>query len=360
MMDNMTKQEIMRWLQCPAGSELDTLQARADKIRHEHVGDAVHLRGLVELSNICSRNCLYCGIRRDNHAVQRYRITLEEIMDCAFKAVEYGFGTLVLQGGEDAGLTAAFIGEVIRRIKTETELAVTLSLGERDPAEWKMWREAGADRYLLRFETSNRALFDRIHPPREGHASTSRIAMLKTLQDIGYETGSGVMIGIPGQRYSDLAEDIQLFADLQLDMIGVGPYIPHPQTPMGNWKDGGMGDEQVPNSLAMGLRVVALARLVCPGANIPSTTALATLDGKAGREMGLCWGANVIMPNLTPLKYRRLYEIYPSKAASTETPEQSRDAALKQIEFLGRSPGRGRGDSLYHLQYKTTSKRKEG
>jgi biotin synthase len=356
----MDHQDIVHWLKCPSGPNLDSLKERADQVRREHVGDAVHLRGLVELSNICARNCLYCGIRRDNHSIARYRITASEVLECAHKAADFGFGSLVLQGGEDPGLTKDFISDLITLIKAETNLAITLSLGEREPSEWLAWREAGADRYLLRFETSNRELFDRIHPPLDGHAGCDRISMLKTLQSIGYETGSGVMIGVPGQTYEDLARDIALFAELELDMIGVGPYIPHPQTPLGAQQGGQEGDEQVPGTLEMGLRVIALARIVCPGANIPSTTALATLDRKAGREMGLCWGANVVMPNLTPLKYRQLYEIYPSKAASTETAEESRDAAFRQIEHLGRSLGQGRGDSPHHLQNKTATIRKEG
>lgn len=356
----MDLQEVVRWLKSPPGSELDSLKEKADEVRKENVGDAVHLRGLVELSNICSRNCLYCGIRRDNHAIQRYRVSAEEVLDCAHKAVDFGFGTLVLQGGEDPGLTKDFIHELICRIKAETDLAITLSLGERDLEEWQAWRRAGADRYLLRFETSNRQLFDRIHPPKEGCQPCDRISMLKTLQNIGFETGSGVMIGIPGQTYEDLARDILLFSELRLDMIGVGPYIPHPQTPMGTGQGHAADPDQVPNTLEMGLKVVALARLVCPGANIPSTTALATLDRAVGREMGLCWGANIVMPNLTPLKYRQLYEIYPSKAASTETAEQSRDAAFRQIEHLGRSLGRGRGDSPYRLQQMITPMQKEG
>ncbi|ABA88876.1 [FeFe]-hydrogenase maturation radical SAM domain iron-sulfur cluster-binding oxidoreductase HydE [Syntrophotalea carbinolica DSM 2380] len=356
----MNYQDIIRWLKCPPGPEVYPLRDRADQIRQQYVGDAVHLRGLVELSNICSRNCLYCGIRRDNQAITRYRLTADEVLDCARKAVDFGFGTLVLQGGEDPGLSKDFIGELISLIKSETNLAVTLSLGERKVDEWAAWREAGADRYLLRFETSNSQLFNYIHPPRDGHAPCDRISMLKTLQSLGYETGSGVMIGIPGQTYEDLARDIELFGELSLDMIGVGPFIPHPQTPLGAGQVSDAGIDQVPGSVEMGLRVLALARIVCPGANIPSTTAFATLDRQAGREMGLCWGANVVMPNLTPLQYRKLYEIYPSKAASTETAEESRDAAFRQIEHLGRTPGSGRGDSPHHLQQTTTSKRKEG
>lgn len=358
----MDRQEIVQWLKCSPGEELDSLREKADQLRRLSVGDEVHLRGLVELSNICSRNCSYCGIRRDNLSIKRYRIKTEEVLRCAHKAVKFGFGTLVLQGGEDPGLTKEFISDLILRIKTETDLAITLSLGERNVDEWQEWRKCGADRYLLRFETSNKDLFHRIHPPQEGQPQCDRVAMLKTLQALGYETGSGVMIGVPGQSYDDLARDIELFAELGLDMIGVGPFIPHPQTPLGMKENIKMAaeQEQVPNSVEMGLKVLALARIVCPGANIPSTTAFATLDRKSGREMGLCWGANVVMPNLTPVEYRKLYEIYPSKAASTETPEQSRDAALIQIKHLGRTPGRGRGDSPTHLEQLTKPIRKEG
>jgi biotin synthase len=346
----MAKSEILRWLKTRSPTEVERLRNKADLIRRQKVGEEVHLRGLVELSNICARNCLYCGLRRDNRQVGRYRMELPEVLDCARMAADFGFGTLVLQGGEDYGLTADWVRDLISAIKQETGLAVTLSLGERDEQELRIWRQAGADRYLLRFETSNRDLFDRIHPPLEGRERVDRIDLLKVLRDIGYEVGSGVMVGIPGQRYEDLARDIELFAELGLDMIGVGPFIAHPMTPLARASSPLSADEQVPNTLEMGLRVVALTRLVCPRVNIPSTTALATLDGKEGREMGLRWGGNVIMPNLTPASYRRLYEIYPEKAASTETAEQSRDAALRQITVLGRIPGQGRGDSLHFLQ----------
>ena len=260
----MNHQEIVHWLKCPSGPTLDALKNRADKVRQENVGDAVHLRGLVELSNICSRNCLYCGIRRDNHSISRYRIKPEEVLDCARKAADFGFGSLVLQGGEDPGLSKNFISELITIIKAKTKLAITLSLGEREESEWIAWREAGADRYLLRFETSNRALFDQIHPPLNGHTGCDRIAMLKTLQSIGYETGSGVMIGIPGQTYDDLARDIDLFAELDLSMIGVGPFIPHPQTPLGAAQVGEPVADQVPNTLEMGLRCTCLGTYCLP------------------------------------------------------------------------------------------------
>ena len=339
-------QAIYDWLTTDDPQKLEQLWAQADLTRRQFVGEQVHLRGLVEVSNRCARNCLYCGIRADNRSLQRYLMGAEEILACAHKAVEVGFGTLVLQAGEDSGIDATWVADLIRQIKDETDLAITLSLGERPVADYRLWRTAGADRYLLRFETGNRELFDRIHPPLPGQRF-DRLAILGQLRDLGFEVGSGVMVGIPGQSYQSLAEDIDRFRSLDLDMIGVGPYISHPDTPLAR-----LGDswhlpigEQVVNSVDMGYRVIALARLVCPRANIPSTTALATLDGPVGRELGLQRGANIVMPNLTPQKYRRMYEIYPAKAASTENAEESCVAALRQIRALGRTIGSGRGDS---------------
>jgi len=208
-----------------------------------------------------------------------------------------------------------------------------------------MWRKAGADRYLLRFETSNRALYDRIHPPLPGRRS-DRPAMLRRLRKLGYEIGGGVMIGIPGQTYDDLAGDIETFRDLDLDMIGVGPYLAHPATPLGSEPRQHLAapGEQVPGMELMTYKVVALARLACPCANIPSTTALATLN-RAGRAMGLARGANVVMPNLTPPDYRRLYEIYPGKACLAETADACRTCLEKQILKLGCKIGAGPGGS---------------
>lgn len=340
------KQTILRWLLSDNPQEISELWSLADSIRQRFVGEQVHLRGLVEVSNRCERNCLYCGIRADNRQLQRYLMLSDEILACAHKAVQVGFGTLVLQAGEDSAIEGQWLADIIRQVKDETDLAITLSLGERPEEDYQLWHAAGADRYLLRFETGNRELFDRIHPPLPGQSS-DRLAILARLREIGYEVGSGVMIGIPGQSYESLAEDIDRFRTLDLDMIGVGPYIPHPDTPLasiGKRWDLPPG-EQVVNSVEMGYRAIALARLVCPQANIPSTTALATLDGPVGREHGLNRGANIVMPNLTPQKYRRMYEIYPAKAASSEDADQSCAAALRQIRALGRTVGTGRGDS---------------
>ncbi|MCX7428499.1 MAG: [FeFe] hydrogenase H-cluster radical SAM maturase HydE [Planctomycetia bacterium] len=342
----MKHSEIVQWLRETDPARLARLWREADLARQRHVGGDIHLRGLIELSNHCVRLCGYCGLRAANAKVRRYRMTEDEILDCAHSAVELGYGTVVLQSGEDPGVDADWMTRVIRRIKAETPLAVTLSLGERSDDELAAWREAGADRYLLRFETSNRALYQRIHPPRNG-ARSDRLAILATLRRLGYEIGSGVMIGIPGQSYDDLARDIELFAAIGLDMIGVGPYLVHPETPLADPLEHPplAEDRQVPNSELMTYKVVALARLACPRANIPATTALATLNSRTGRELGLERGANVIMPNLTPPEYRADYEIYPDKACITETAEDCGRCVQRRIESIGRTVGAGRGDS---------------
>ncbi|MEA5115703.1 MAG: [FeFe] hydrogenase H-cluster radical SAM maturase HydE [Geobacteraceae bacterium] len=343
----MNKQEILDWLKTEDADTLDKLWAAADNVRRENVGDAVHLRGLVEISNICVRNCGYCGIRAGNACVSRYRMSSDEIMECARLAVGFGYGTLVMQAGEDYGITTDWLSEIIRRIKNETSLAITLSLGEREDADLVEWHRAGADRYLLRFETSNKELYDRIHPPLPGR-NTDRFEILRRLREIGYEVGSGIMVGIPGQAYDDLAEDILTFRKYGIDMIGIGPYIPHPETPLGreagtcNAPDG----EQVPATELMTCKVVALTRIECPLINIPSTTALATINRAEGREHGLSRGANICMPNLTPRKYRELYEIYPEKASCDENADESNARIQSRILALGRTIGTGRGDSL--------------
>ncbi|ABA88851.1 [FeFe]-hydrogenase maturation radical SAM domain iron-sulfur cluster-binding oxidoreductase HydE [Syntrophotalea carbinolica DSM 2380] len=337
----MTKELILHWLKTTDARQVARLWKAADDVRRQYVGDDILLRGLLEFSNFCDRNCWYCGLRADNTTVERYRMSEDEILDCAHKGMRYGYGTIVLQSGEDYGMSAAWMENVIRRIKRETNLAITLSLGERAGAELSCWKTAGADRYLLRFETSNRSLYDQIHP-RCGEKGGDRIALLKKLEELGYEVGSGVMVGIPGQTYEDLANDIELFRSLGLSMIGVGPYIPHTGTPLG-YADKLMtvpDGEQVPCSEEMPYRVIALTRLVCPSANIPTTTALATLNISYGRELGLSRGANIVMPNLTPKKYRPMYEIYPSKACIDETAADCRVCMHRRIASIGRTVGR--------------------
>lgn len=342
----MKRDEIVAWLRETDEARLAELWRRADDARQRHVGGDVYLRGLIEFSNYCVRLCAYCGLRAPNTGITRYRMSADEILECAHQAAQFGYGTVVLQSGEDPGTKAGWLADVIRRIKAETGLAVTLSLGERNDDELLLWREAGADRYLLRFETSKRALYDHLHPPRSGTTS-DRVALLRRLRAMGYEIGSGVMIGIPGQSYEDLAQDIETFGELDLDMIGVGPFLVHPDTPMGDpdFQPLEPGGDQVPSDELMTYKVIALTRLACPRANIPSTTALATLNVKRGRELGLVRGANIVMPNLTPAKYRIHYEIYPNKACLRETADQCHSCMQARIVSLGRDIGRGPGTS---------------
>ena len=342
----MNTPEIMQWLREEDSRQLADLYRRADAVRKHNVGDAIHLRGLLEISNVCRRSCAYCGIGGGHGRIARYRMTDEEIMQGIDRLVALGYGTVVLQAGEDPAHTTEYIDQLVRRIKQRADIAVTLSFGERPLDDYLQWKEAGADRYLLRFETSDPVLFERIHPHATGQGNF-RLGMLRQLRDAGYEVGSGVMVGIPGQSYESLAMDIRLFADLELDMIGLGPYIPHPQTPLARMAEHLTlpPGQQVPATESMTLKVLALARIMCPEANIPSTTALATINGSDGRLHGLCCGANVVMPNLTPMKYQKLYEIYPAKAAWDDDDDLHRQRITTVLETLGRSAGTGHGDS---------------
>jgi len=335
---------ILAWLREDDPARLDELWAAADETRRRSVGDEVHLRGLIELSNYCVRACGYCGLRAANREIERYRMSADEILACAATAREYGYGTVVLQSGEDYGIHTDWMADIVRRIKDETGLAVTLSLGERPDADLEIWRAAGADRYLLRFETSDDDLYRLIHPDLPGRRS-DRFAILATLKRLGYEAGSGIMVGIPGQTWASVADDIDAFRGLDLDMIGIGPYISHPATPLGDrsWAREIPPDDQIPGDETTVYKVVALTRLVCPEANIPSTTALATINQIDGRELGLQRGANIVMPNLTPPEYRRRYEIYPDKACVNETAEMCRGCLQGRIEAIGREIGSGPG-----------------
>lgn len=340
----LDRKTIEKWLRTSDPKELECLWHAADETRRAHVGDEVHLRGLIEISNHCVRQCSYCGLNVSNRKLVRYRMTADEIVACALHARKSGYGTVVMQAGEDPGITRDFMAAIIRRIKRETGLAVTLSLGERSHDDLLAWKAAGADRYLLRFETSDAQLYARIHPPLGGQKS-SRLEILQELGGLAYEVGSGVMIGIPGQTIASLADDIESFRRLDLDMIGVGPYIPHPDTALSRQAVPAAIEEQdqAPRTEEMTYKVIALTRLLCPTANIPSTTALATLNKANGRELGLQRGANIVMPNLTPIQYRACYEIYPDKACIFETPDRCYEVLIARITALGRKIGHGPG-----------------
>lgn len=336
---------VKAWLQVRDAAALEPLWAEADRLRRLHVGDEVHLRGLIEASSHCIRHCLYCGLRAPSEGLDRYRMNGAEMLDCAFEALRLGYGSVVIQAGEDPGLSQTLIAEVVRAIKRRTPLAVTLSLGERSDEDLRAWREAGADRYLLRFETSDPVLYRRIHPNLPGVPS-DRFAQLVRMREMGYEIGTGVMVGIPGQTWDTLAADILRFREFDMDMIGVGPFLPSPRTPLGGPQAAVFAappEEQVPNDELSTLKAVALTRLVCPDANIPSTTALATLDRAQGRELALMRGANVVMPNVTPVAYRARYEIYPGKACIHETAAACQGCLEGRIQAIGRRIGKGPG-----------------
>ena len=337
---DMPLADIEGWLREEDEGCLAELWRAADETRRRCVGDEVHLRGLLEISNHCVRSCAYCGLRRENSALTRYRMTADEVLQSARRAEALGYGTVVMQAGEDYGISREFLAEVISSIKSSTPMAVTLGMGERPQADLRAWREAGADRYLLRFETSDEKLYARIHPDLNGKKS-DRLAILRFMRLLGYEIGGGVMIGVPGQSYASLALDIDTFRREDFDMIGVGPFIPNPDTPLGSVER----DGEVRAVDTMAYKVLALTRLVCPRANIPATTALSVINESEGRARALSRGANVVMPNVTPVEYRRLYEIYPCKDCAEETAEVCADNLRGQIESLGRRIGTGRGDS---------------
>ena len=302
------------------------LHAAADRKRREMVGDAVLLRGIIEISNICDQNCQYCGLRKDNRRIHRYRMPAEEIVAAAQKISQSDISTVVLQSGEDR-MPVDQICTIVARIKRETDLFVTLSLGERSDEDYRRFKAAGADRYLLKHETSSRVLFEKLRP---GSSYENRRRCLECLQDLGFETGAGNLIGLPGQNVADLAADLLYLRTLQPDMIGIGPFIPHPETPLADCP---------PGSSDMTLKVISLARLFIPQANIPATTALGVLD-KSGRISALKSGANVVMLDFTPETYRQYYDIYPGKAQVITEMDQYLTHLKQELAAIGRTAGR--------------------
>ena len=307
----------------------EQLYERADRVRRENVGDEVHLRGLIEFSNICRNDCLYCGIRRGNKRVQRYRMSEDELVETARRAVGIGFRTIVLQSGEDLHFDQAMMCRIVEQIK-RMDVALTLSVGERDYADYKAWREAGADRYLLRIETTDRDLYHRLNP---GMSWERRHECLLMIRELGYELGSGIMVGQPGQTVGSIADDLLYLKDIGIDMAGIGPFIPHPDTPLAD-EEGG--------TLELALRTMAVMRLLMPDINIPATTAMESLHPQ-GRIMALQAGANVVMPNMTEGEYRRQYELYPGKICVNDTPVHCRTCIGLKIQGIGRTIGQGWG-----------------
>lgn len=319
---NLSDNELNVLLQ--SDSYDNALMSAADKKRREIYGDEVYIRGLIEFTNYCKNNCFYCGIRRDNRNSIRYRLTKEEILACCEEGYRLGFRTFVLQGGEDLFYTDAIICDIVSGIRTRyPDCAITLSIGEKSKESYKAYFEAGANRYLLRHETANNEHYRKLHP--DSMSLQNRKQCLYDLKEIGYQVGSGFMVGSPYQTTDNLIEDIRFLQDLQPDMIGIGPFITHNETPFSSFENG---------SLSLTLRLISLLRLIFPYALIPSTTALGTIHPQ-GRELGLKAGANVVMPNLSPVRVRKLYALYENKICTGEEAAQCRGCLEQRVNSAG-------------------------
>lgn len=328
---DLSRDEII-FLLGTEGEDMARVLEAGNAVREKYCGDGVHIRGLVEFSNTCRNDCLYCGLRRSNRSVRRYRMTPDEMVAIAVELGKRNIGTVVFQSGEDPHYTAEMVADIVRRVKASVDIAVTLCLGERPYGDYALWKEAGADRYLLRHETSNPVLFRQIHPDS---TLEKRLGCLRELRRLGYQIGAGCMVGIPGQTVEDMADDILLLREFDVDMAGIGPFIPHPDTPLSEGEQG---------TLDATLKMVALARIVTRSALIPATTAAGSID-EYGREKALKAGANVVMPNHTPLDYRIDYEIYPNKRCITEDPEKCMPCLVARILSVDRTVATGKGHS---------------
>ncbi|OGX50524.1 MAG: [FeFe] hydrogenase H-cluster radical SAM maturase HydE [Omnitrophica WOR_2 bacterium RIFOXYA12_FULL_38_10] len=331
----MTKNEMIKWLKEEDQNALKELYRRAYEVKLKHVGANVYFRGIIEFSNICRKDCLYCGIRRSNAKYERFQMSKEEIFGSAKQAFEMQYGSIVLQSGErNDPQFVEFVTDVVKGIKelSGNKLGITLSLGEQSKETYQRWFDAGAHRYLLRIETSNPALYRSLHPV--DHDFNERLNCLTILKGIGYQTGTGVMIGLPGQTLEDLADDILFFKDMNIDMIGMGPYIVHNDTPLGKCVD----RDIIAKNFDLGLKMIALTRIYLEDVNIAATTALQALNPE-GREMGLQCGANIIMPNITHTKYRKFYQLYENKPCLDENAGLCRDCLSGRIATIGGSIG---------------------
>ncbi len=309
------------------------LRAEADRLKERIYGRDVYVRGLIELSNICKNDCLYCGIRRSNASVERYRLSTEEILLCCDTGYELGFRTFVLQGGEDGFFDDDVLCGLIGRIKEKhPDCAVTLSMGERSRESYEKLFKAGADRYLLRHESADPEHYRKLHPPEMSYEN--RMECLKTLKAIGYQTGCGFMVGSPFQTEKELSEDLKFIERFKPDMCGIGPFIPHKATPFAGEK---------PGSVELTLFLISILRIIHPEMLIPATTALGTLS-PAGREEGIRAGANVVMPNLSPKAVRKKYELYDNKICTGEESAECRECLERRMESIGHRIVTDRGD----------------
>lgn len=325
--NNLSKEELITILKDSSVNE--GLFEAANRVRKKYVGEEVHLRGIIEFSNMCKRDCLYCGLRKSNSNIKRYRLMSEEIIDLAKKAVGYGYKSVVLQSGEDSYYTVDMLTNIISKIK-KMGVAVTLSLGEKTLEEYKGYKEAGADRYLLRIETTDKRLYEELDPEM---IHEERKRCLRDLKSLGYEVGTGNLVGLPNQTIDSIADDILFFKEIDADMVGLGPFIPNEDKPLKDFKV---------DNFELSIKIMALVRLLLPDSNIPATTAMESLN-RNGRIIALSSGANVVMPNITEGEYRKLYAIYPGKICINETPNQCWNCITGKIGSIGRTVSKERG-----------------
>ncbi len=343
----LARDEIAALLALTDPADLAALRAAAYAVKVRHSGRLVSLRGIVEMGNVCAKDCLYCGIRKGNACVARFELDEAAVLRGVRRCIDLRYGSIVLQSGEiESEKHTAFIERILRQIAEigGGEVGVTLSLGEQSEETYARWRTAGAHRYLLRIETSNPDLYAALHPA--GHSFDRRVDCLRLLRKCGYQVGSGVMSGLPGQTLDDLAGDVLFFRDLDIDMIGMGPYIPHHDTPLG--RDIPFTPEYAAEHLRLGLNMIAATRLFLHDVNIASTTALQALADD-GREQGVLAGANVIMPNVTDVEFRRSYQLYENKPCLDENAEQCRFCLERRLAAIGETINWGaRGDSPHY------------
>ncbi len=351
----MDKSQIISLLQSE-GEERSELFRKARETRDKLIGNKVYFRGLVEFSNICSKDCLYCGIRKSNDQVIRYEVSDEEVLDACRFAWMNRFGSVVLQSGELS--SPAFVKRVDRLVReirklSDNELGITLSCGEQTRETYQRWFESGAHRYLLRIEATNRDLYRRIHPDNDYHSFERRLEALGYLRESGYQVGTGVMIGLPFQTYEDLAGDLLFFREQDIDMCGMGPYIEHEDTPLYEFRHLLMTKEE---RFDLALKMIAVLRLLMPDINIAAATALQAID-PAGREKAIAIGANIIMPNLTPTFYRKEYQLYEDKPCLDEDAELCRNCLEARIQMAGSEIGYNEwGDSKHFFKRKGTGR----
>ena len=327
--EDFSKEELVSML-LSSGQEQALLFRKAKEIKEKHIGNVVYFRGLVEYSNKCSKNCYYCGIRAENKSISRYTVTDEEVMQAVAIIQNNHYGSMVLQSGECSNKTFTnHITSLLRKIKRASNNAVgiTLSCGEQSEDVYREWFEAGAHRYLLRIESSNRTLYEKIHPQNKLHNYSARIECLNLLRKIGYQVGTGVMIGFPMQTVENLAEDLLFFKEQDIDMIGMGPYLVHNETPLASKSAECPSLEQRFN---LSINMIACSRILMKDVNIAASTAMQTLHSQ-GREIAIAVGANIVMPNLTPVKYRENYKLYENKPSLNEDAEETKNQLERRI-----------------------------